>query len=217
MVSKPDHGTQRIGMDDTMIPIKRKGDKHIMKIRFQKLAAMITAGILGVSAPAVCFAEEKKSDANTVGTFETTDIEGKEYTEKIFEDYDLTMVNVFATWCTPCIQELPELQKLYEEVEEKGVNIVGIVLDAVDEKGSPVEEGQEKAKILKERAEITYPLLVPDSGYLNGHLEDVDSVPETFFVDKDGNIVGETYVGSNNLDGWKEVVEKELENLKGEK
>ena len=37
--------------------------------------------------------------------------------------------------------------------------------------------------------------------------------PETFFVDKNGNIVGETYSGSHSLDEWKEIVEKELENV----
>lgn len=48
---------------------------------------------------------------------------------------------------------------------------------------------------------------------MNGRLNGVSAFPETFFVDKEGNIVGETYSGSHTLDGWKEIVEKELKNI----
>ncbi len=58
-------------------------------------------------------AEDTNSDATNVGTFETTDIDGNTYTEKVFSDYDLTLVNAFTTWCSPCVNELPELEKLY--------------------------------------------------------------------------------------------------------
>lgn len=156
-----------------------------------------------------------QSKQESVGAFETKDVEGNAYTEKIFEDAELTMVNVFTTWCTPCVEELPELQKLSEEMADKGVKVVGIVMDTVDEDGSIYEEALEKAKMLKDSANITYPLLIPDSGYLNGRIEQLDSFPETFFVDKNGTIVGETYVGSRGLDDWRSVVEEELANLKG--
>ena len=48
---------------------------------------------------------------------------------------------------------------------------------------------------------------------MNGRLNGISAFPETFFVDKNGNIVGETYSGSHSLDEWKEIVEKELENV----
>lgn len=208
-----------------------------MKIRNQKWIAIMTAGILGISVLGGCAAQNSASKSNgtqtesgetqkeedaaqskqeSVGAFETKDVEGNAYTEKIFEDAELTMVNVFTTWCTPCVEELPELQKLSEEMADKGVKVVGIVMDTVDEDGSIYEEALEKAKLLKDSANITYPLLIPDSGYLNGRIEQLDSFPETFFVDKNGTIVGETYVGSRGLDDWRSVVEEELANLKGE-
>ena len=59
----------------------------------------------------------------------------------------------------------------------------------------------------------SYPFLVPDSTMMNGRLNGISAFPETFFVDKEGNIVGETYSGSHSLDEWKEIVEKELENV----
>jgi len=51
---------------------------------------------------------------------------------------------------------------------------------------------------------------------MNGRLSDMQSYPETFFVDKNGNIVGKTYGGSAGLEEWTEVAEKELAALKGE-
>jgi len=48
---------------------------------------------------------------------------------------------------------------------------------------------------------------------MNGRLNGISAFPETFFVDKNGNIVGETYSGSHSLEDWKEIVEKELENV----
>lgn len=156
------------------------------------------------------------SDADTVGTFETTDIDGNAYTEKVFSDYDLTLVNAFTTWCSPCVNEMPELEKLYEEMKEQGVGVVGMVLDTVGDDGSVNDETVKKAQVLKEKTGVTYPLLIPDSGFLNGRIQGLQSFPESFFVDKEGNIVGDPIMGSNDFDGWKEAVENQLAALKGE-
>lgn len=156
--------------------------------------------------------QEDADDAKTgsLGDFSMKDIEGNDYTQEMFADYELTMVNVFTTWCTPCINEIPDLEKLRNEMADQGVNVVGIVLDAADGTGGTDEEAVEKAKTLAERTGVTYPFLIPDAGLLNGRLSGINAVPETFFVDKDGNIVGETYSGSRSLEEWKSVVEQEL-------
>ena len=152
-------------------------------------------------------------DSTTVGKFETKGVDGKDYTEKVFSDYDLTLVNVFTTWCSPCVNEIPELEKLYEEMKEKGVGVVGVVLDTVGDDAKQNEDTVKKAGVLKEKTKASYPFLVPDSTMMNGRLNGISAFPETFFVDKNGNIVGETYSGSHSLDEWKEIVEKELENV----
>ena len=139
--------------------------------------------------------------------------DGKTYTEKVFSDYDLTLVNIFTTWCSPCVKEIPELQELYKEMKEKGVGVAGVVLDTTDEKGNQDEEAVKKAGILQEKTKAEYPFLIPDTTMMNGRLQGISAFPETFFVDKDGNIVGDTYTGSHTLDEWKEIVEKELKNV----
>lgn len=152
-------------------------------------------------------------DTKSVGKFETTGIDGKIYTEKVFSDYDLTLVNIFTTWCSPCVKEIPELQELYKEMKDKGVGVAGVVLDTTDEKGNQDEEAVKKAGILQEKTKAEYPFLIPDTTMMNGRLQGISAFPETFFVDKDGNIVGDTYTGSHTLDEWKEIVEKELKNV----
>ena len=152
-------------------------------------------------------------DVKSVGKFETTGIDGKTYTEKVFSDYDLTLVNIFTTWCSPCVKEIPELQELYKEMKDKGVGVAGVVLDTTDEKGNQDEEAVKKAGILQEKTKAEYPFLIPDTTMMNGRLQGISAFPETFLVDKDGNIVGDTYTGSHTLDEWKEIVEKELKNV----
>ena len=154
-----------------------------------------------------------EGDSTTVGKFKTKGVDGKDYTEKVFSDYDLTLVNVFTTWCSPCVNEIPELEKLYEEMKEKSVGVVGVVLDTVGDDAKQNEDTVKKAGVLQEKTKASYPFLVPDSTMMNGRLNGVSAFPETFFVDKEGNIVGETYSGSHTLDEWKEIVEKELKNI----
>ena len=70
-------------------------------------------------------AETKEEKKEKFPEFKTTDSNGNEVTEKIFADKDITMVNVWGTFCGPCINEMPELQKIYESLP-KNANLIGI-------------------------------------------------------------------------------------------
>lgn len=156
-------------------------------------------------------------ESGSLGGFSMQDIKDNIYTEEMFQDYELTMINVFTTWCTPCVNEIPDLNKLYVEMKEKGVNVVGIILDAVDQSGNVDAQAIEKAKILAERTKASYPFLIPDAGMLDGRLKEIEAVPETFFVDKNGTIVGKSYSGSHDLEDWRSIVKTELDSLPGGK
>ena len=86
-------------------------------------------------------------------------------------------------------------------------------LQGVPEENENDLEAVKKAGILQEKTKAKYPFLIPDTTMMNGRLQGISAFPETFFVDKDGNIVGDTYTGSHTLDEWKEIVEKELKNV----
>lgn len=152
--------------------------------------------------------KERAENTSSLGSFEMTGIDGKTYTEDVFRDYDLTLVNVFTTWCSPCVKEIPELEKLYQELKDSGVGVVGVVLDTVDADGNQDEDTVKKAEILQQKTGASYPFFIPDEGMMNSRLNGINAFPETFFVDKNGNIVGETYSGSRDLESWKEIVEK---------
>ena len=168
------------------------------------------SGNVQENVPAGINHEAGTSNLENLGEFSVQDITGESYTQEMFADYDLTMVNVFTTWCTPCVNEIPDLGKLKNEMESQGVNVAGFVLDAVDGRGNTSEEAIEKARLLAEKTGVTYPFLIPDESYLNGRLSGINAVPETFFVDKEGNIVGETYSGSRSFEDWKIIVETQL-------
>ena len=161
----------------------------------------------------MAFSTDSQNVATDLSNLQTVDIDGKEFSGKDFSDYDLTMVNVFATWCSPCVQEIPDLAEIQKEMKGKGVNIVGVVTDTVDQTGEN-QEALEKAKLIRERSKAEYPFLIPDQSNFNGRLSGIQAFPETFFVDKKGQIVGETYSGSRNKKAWMEIIEKELAKVK---
>ena len=161
----------------------------------------------------MAFSTDSQNVATDLSNLQTMDIDGKEFSGKDFSDYDLTMVNVFATWCSPCVQEIPDLAEIQKEMKDKGVNIVGVVTDTVDQTGEN-QEALEKAKLIRERSKAEYPFLIPDKSNFNGRLSGIQAFPETFFVDKKGQIVGETYSGSHNKKAWLDIIEKELAKVK---
>lgn len=161
--------------------------------------------------------EQPQAEANTdsdLGNFEMSDVDGTSYTQSLFGEYDLTLVNVFTTWCSPCVNEIPELQKLSEQMKDQHVGVIGVVLDAVSD-GTENSEAVQKAQLLREKTGASYPFLIPDATMMNGHLNGISTFPHTFFVDKNGNIVGETYEGSHDLEGWTDIVNAQLDALKG--
>ncbi|VTS75943.1 thioredoxin family protein [Enterococcus hirae] len=122
-----------------------------------------------------------KESVKDLRKLSTKDINGKDFTSKDFEKYDLTMVNVFATWCTACVKEIPDLVEVQNDMKSKGVNIVGVVTDPVDD-NSENKEAIEKSKLIHEKTKASYPFLMPDKTNFNG----IQAMPETFFVGNNG-------------------------------
>lgn len=161
--------------------------------------------------------DQPQAEASTdtaVGNFQMNDVDGTSYDQSLFADNEVTLVNVFTTWCSPCVNEIPELQKLSEQMKEQGVGVVGVVLDTVSN-GSEDSEAIQKAQLLREKTGASYPFLIPDDSMMNGHLNGISAFPHSFFVDKNGNILGEAVEGSHDLEGWTELVNAQLEALKG--
>ena len=155
-----------------------------------------------------------RENVSELGDFNAQVVDGDTAGNEIFADYELTMVNLWTTTCNYCIMEMPDLEAIRAELQKKGVkfNIVGMCLD-VNQGGSVDEKKLDKVKTIISKTGIQYDTLIPDDVLWNGRLKGVNAFPETFFVDKNGNIVGETYVGSNTKADWQEIINKELSNV----
>lgn len=160
--------------------------------------------------------EENETKA-LFGSFSTIDLEGNKITEDIFSDYEITMVNIWATTCPPCINEMPELGVIQEEYKEKGVQVVGIVIDTLDQNGNISESQVSTAKDIVEATSANYTHLLPSRELYLSKLKDVSAVPETVFLDKEGVQIGKSYLGSKTGEDWKTIIDGLLEEVKEKK
>ena len=142
-------------------------------------------------------------------TFETIDLEGNKITSDILAKYDVTMINIWATWCPPCRAELPEIGKLYEAFKDKGCNIIGITGDVSPD----AQDALPTAKELISKADCNY-TVVQYNDTLKPILDNLSAWPTTIFVDKKGNIiassVNDIIIGSRDLAEFTEAMEKAL-------
>lgn len=158
--------------------------------------------------------ENEATDTNeatgVLSGFDTVDININSVNEYIFEDYDLTMVNVWATFCGPCINEMPDLGELAHEYKDKGFQIVGMVTDVQNSDGTINQSALETAKEIVSSTGADYLHIIPSDSIYYGLLEDMMYVPTTIFVDSKGNQVGEEYIGSRSKEEWIEIIDQML-------
>ncbi len=146
---------------------------------------------------------EEESSAIFV-TFEGTDLEGNTVSEDVFTQSKLTMVNVWATYCNPCLREMPGLGELAAEYDGSEFRIIGIVSD--------VREGEDQALVesLVQQTGANYPHLLLNDSINNAFMGSVSGVPTTFFFDGEGMYLGGV-VGSAEKSEWEELIHGLLE------
>lgn len=142
-----------------------------------------------------------------VPAFVTRDLEGNVVTEEIFKGKDLTVVNVWGTFCVPCVEEMPELGRWAEELPDR-VQLLGLVCDI---EGEADETHRELAREITKRAGADFVQLEGNEDWKE-FLDGIVGVPTTFFVDGEGNLVGEPVVGAD-VDGYRAFVEEYLHEM----
>jgi peroxiredoxin len=90
---------------------------------------------------------------------------------------DVVMINFWATWCGPCRQEMPLLDELYSRYERVGFNLLGINID----------DDSRRAMDMINELGVSFPVLF-DSSKEVSRLYQVDAMPVTVIVDREGNI-----------------------------
>lgn len=107
------------------------------------------------------------------------------------------VVNFWASWCIPCRDEAPVLQKTYERYRDQGLVVLGI----------DVNDFKEDARSFMKRYGITYPVAYDGKGSTVGKWG-VRGFPETFFVDRSGTLVGERIEGAVDIERNRETFER---------
>ena len=99
------------------------------------------------------------------------------------------VVNFWASWCVPCRDEAPVLQKTYERYRDQGLVVLGV----------DVNDFRQDARRFMKRYGLTYPVVYDGKGSTVGKWG-VRGFPETFFVDRTGKLVGERIEGAVDIE-----------------
>lgn len=108
--------------------------------------------------------------------FAATTLEGEEVTLTSLRG-DVVLLNLWATWCTPCRMETPYLQEIYEERKDEGFHIVGISMDTGDAAAD--------VAMFVEEYEVSYTIL-HDATMKQMDTYQVLGLPATFLIDREG-------------------------------
>jgi thiol-disulfide isomerase/thioredoxin len=168
--------------------------------------------LLGVLLAAVVLVGAADTGAANAGAakvfpkFSSQGFKGEAVSDALFADATLTMLNIWATWCPPCVSEMPDLGRLGRSMP-KGSQLAGIILDA----GEPDAMSDADGILTKAQADF---LQILPSEEMRPVLEEIDAIPTTLFVDSQGRIVGKPLVGSRSEEAYRAEIEKLLESLR---
>lgn len=123
-----------------------------------------------------------------VPAFTVKTLDGKEVAFKSFASGKPVLVDFWATWCAPCVQAMPELQKLHQKHAAKGFSVVGISID----------EEHDKARQFTQKKKLGYPVYLDATETPAWSTFHVRSIPAVFLVDAQGRIV-QQWLGKVNM------------------
>ena len=140
--------------------------------------------------------------------FVLEDLSGKKVALSSFKG-KAVLVNFWATWCGPCKIETPWLIELRNQYAAQGFEILGISADDID-RNDPARLADEKKEIARsaQQMHIPYPVLI-DGGSLSKPYGGLDSLPTSFFVDRNGIVVA-SQLGLTSKDEIEKNIQKSL-------
>jgi peroxiredoxin len=141
------------------------------------LVAACKEGAPPASSPAAAAAgDDVLKPGGPVPALVLHDLDGKERSLSEFKGKTV-LVNFWATWCNPCVAEMPALERLHQTLKDKGFLVVAVSVDTAQQKPKVVDFVREKG--------LTFPVLV-DLNFKSATALGVSGFPETFFLDREG-------------------------------
>lgn len=140
------------------------------------LYRLLTAAFLGLTL-FLAGCQDKKPISGKAPTVSLKSFSGETYTVT-GDDKDVTLLVFWATWCRPCLMEVPTLVKLHDKYRDRNFRVVSINVDD--------PEGQKVKAIAKEFG-ITYPILIGNEDVMK-QFGGVQALPTSFLIDREGHI-----------------------------
>lgn len=128
----------------------------------------------------------------------------------IFAKNKVTLVNVWNVGCTPCVNEIPDLDKINSEYKDKGAAVYGLYGDL----GMGISDDEmAQIKDIMSNANASYTQLRMDGTLAtNESLLNIMAYPTTYVVGSDGTIL-DTIEGSKDYEGWKALIDSLLSRI----
>ena len=170
-------------------------------LNIKKYFVLLTALFVVLTAAVAA----ETAEAKKFPVFTTMNLDGDVVTSDIFAENEVTMINFWATWCPPCIAEMPDLAELGKALDDTGgeSGLIGILLD-VDDRGAIM-----KAEKILGDAKARFTQLRP-SKEMQNILNSINAIPTSIFVDSKGNIVGPTVVGARGASDYMKAMQLAL-------
>ncbi|WDV45468.1 TlpA disulfide reductase family protein [Clostridiaceae bacterium M8S5] len=148
---------------------------------------------------------ESTPEANPIAgkilKFSTKDTKGNSINSEIFKEHDITLINLWSVGCNPCIEEMPELEKISKKFEGK-VRVLGLVS----------EQEKDEAKDILKQKNISYTNLLENKELTTQITKYFDYIPVTLVVNKEGKILDEFVPGGADYEHFKKIITKALKN-----
>ncbi len=146
--------------------------------------------------------EESTEEEKYYLSFTARSVDGEEVTSDIFSNSKLTMMNVWGTFCNPCLEEMPDLGEIAASYDLAEFQMIGVVSDVTDKS----KQGDiDYAKELIEETKADYIHLLNSESLTQNLLAGVSAVPTTFFVKQDGEVLGYT-IGAMDKSSWEALI-----------
>jgi cytochrome c biogenesis protein CcmG/thiol:disulfide interchange protein DsbE len=160
----------------------KRGEKKTFGFNTTTTSATSTTGTQPETAGAA-----EPAEAAAVGTampaYTATYLDGTKF-DMAARRHNVVLLNVWATWCGPCVYEIPELQQIHEQYGPRGFEVIGASLD---------EGGADEVRqFIADQKKMTYPIVLDPEGKIAALLE-TGVLPTTVLVDRSGRVVWKKY------------------------
>jgi cytochrome c biogenesis protein CcmG, thiol:disulfide interchange protein DsbE len=118
--------------------------------------------------------------------FEVVTMDGEAVTLDDFRG-QVVLLNVWATWCPPCIYEMPSMQRLYEELDEEDFEIVAVSVDGRVGQRGPLGRVGGDPWAFADSLDLTFPIFWDSEARIMRSYQTV-GVPESYVIGRDGRI-----------------------------